>query len=551
MNSLVLTARCVNTPPRAPRHRARPAMLGLAIVMLHAACSTGYAGDRGKPVEAAFRPSFELKPLVQRYEAPPGKVIDFAFDARALGGSTRLQIQPVGLIQNEDGQIEPDEDATPSGLRMLSPAAMDLKASRPGQIRGRLTVPTSGAFHAFGLLVTDLGPPPDEGRGKDPEQVSIGVKFVTRYLLRIEVVARGVRDDSALKLQVDEGGLTDMGGLAHAGLLVTNPTNTQFEFQAEGRLYRVGGSALGPSFKLAMPCRNNQNDRHRYHSRLLGHSKVRVRAAVPEPVLPGEYELEVTLKVDGRSISTRRFPVTVTPDMFPAQAAVVASIVQGVSVSPTHLELSLRPRGNRLMAVKIANTTDRPVDVFVQPRAASGTDGPPPWAVVRPDRFQLSAGMTRNVLVTLTNGERFTEHQYARLQVQVSPTDGGAGGQRELPMALITRTETPVKLSLGSVTWDPTPRSWGFEIPVVNEGRIHVPLNGTIKLTDSFGRSVELKGGFDRWLMPGEAGKIRFPFLRPLPPGPYTVQASVVTGGEPLRVTQEVMIDQSTLSGVP
>ena len=521
-------------------------------ILMALTCAGLSAGALSAPksTPGRFSPTFQVAPLVHQFEASPGAVINFSFQVTSPGTGRTIQIQPVGMIQQETGQVLPDESRTEFDvIRMISPERMELRADRPYEIRGRLTVPNNGSsFQAYGLLITDLGPPGSARKGPADGGKQLAVNFVTRYLLRIEVMVRGVRSESARRLEMTAARLRDVGGRAVAEAMVVNPTGTAFEFEAHCQLLRDDGVALGPPFKLAMPVRTNVTDRRRYRSRVLGDSRVRVHAPVPEPIMPGAYRMSLDLLVDGRMVATQSFPMTVSAEQFPAQAAVVAQIVKDVQVSPTQIELSVRPRGSRIVPVKITNTSSRPVTVHltaaglnIQDRSLSSA---PDWLVIRPQMLTLGPRMSRSAMIALRGADQAQSHSYAALRVEVEPEDGGAGGQRDLLVALLTRDPMASRLSCGELQWDSTDHG-AFTIPVRNEANVHIPLAATLTLTDAFGRRLELVGGFGRWLLPGESDVIRFPLEGVLPPGDYKVRGQIAAGegAEPIRISHRFTAD--------
>jgi hypothetical protein len=525
--------------------------LQFAVFILQFAISSS-AAAAGRQAPGTFKPTFEVS---------PGAVIDFSFQVASPGGARLLKVEPVGMIQQETGQVLPDESGGDlSAIRMISPPQIELRPDRPQQIRGRLTVANDGSsFQAYGLLVTDLGTPgappaiPQEG------QTQMAVRFVTRYLLRVEVMVRGVRNESASRLQVVAQELVDVKGRAVARALIHNPTGTAFEFEARCRLIQSNGAAVGPAFKLAMPVRAQAAEKLRYRSRLLNSSRVQVLAPVPDPILPGDYRMIVELLVDGRPAVSQALPIVVGPDQFPAQSAVVAQIMQDVRVSPSQIELSLRPRGSRIVPLKITNASDRPVTVKLEAgdlgtrHPTSAVHSPAAdWLIIRPQTMTLAAGATRSAMVSLRSGDHFQTPQYTGVRLGVMPDDGGAAGAVNLPVALLTRGPAIARLETQSLTWDASTQPAAFTVPVHNAGSVHIPLHGVLTLTDRFGRSTELVGGFGQWLLPGESSSLRFPLSVPLPPGPYTVKGRIQAGegAEPLRIEERIVLEPGdTLAG--
>ena len=227
--------------------------------------------------------------------------------------------------------------------------------------------------------------------------------------------------------------------------------------------------------------------------------------------------------------------------------AVIVQIAKDVNVSPTQLELSLRPRGSRIVPLKVTNTSSRPVTIRLVRQAEiseASESSADDWLVVRPDTFTLNPGMTRNAMVSLRNAQAVESHGDTALRVEVVPQDGGVGGALDLPVALVTRAPAVVRLDSEPLQWDVSQRPASFTIPVHNGGSIHIPLDAKLTLTDAFGRNVELAGEFGRWLMPGEMSMLRFPFRAPLPPGEYVIRGQLHAGegNEPIRFKKRMSI---------
>lgn len=57
-----------------------------------------------------------------------------------------------------------------------------------------------------------------------------------------------------------------------------------------------------------------------------------------------------------------------------------------------------------------------------------------------------------------------------------------------------------------------------------------MPLNGRLSLTSASGQRLEVPGGFDRWLLPGQQDEIRYPLQVRLAPGLYSITGQIRTG---------------------
>jgi hypothetical protein len=498
-------------------------------------------------LQTQVRPAFRITPMVHRLEAPRGKLLEFEFEVESLGRPTSLKIRPVGLRQQENGVIMPAEDAPlADAIQMMSPAAVELDAGEKSRIRGRLQVPRSDStFHSFGILVKDLGRPVDVETNRESGASRVGIKFVTQYLLRCDVAVTGVRGGDVRRLEILSGELVQALGKPKARVWISNPTDSFLEFGVRCQIAVPESQSRRKPFSLILPVRQNVEGPERYVARILPGSRVRLEEFVPEAIFPGAYDLEVQLLSQGRRELEARFPIVVGSHDFPAQRVAVLPLTAEVSALPAQIELSLRRRGQRYRALTLVNNSPHDVEVRldVQDHDGSAKD----WLLVRPAALTLPSRSSRKALVSIGPSRDFPGNRYGRLNVSLRLANGHAKVEA-LPVAVLGRGEDMPKLSAGPLMWQGEGPRQGFVVGVLNEGDVHLPLNGKLILTGERDRSFELRAGFGRWLLPGQSDDLTFRLPGPLPPGTYRCRGelNIGAGRSPVTLPEAVYVQAAT-----
>lgn len=491
--------------------------------------------------EQPFKPTFLIQPLVQRKESPRGRIVEFEYEIESNLKSTRLEIKTVGMKQEENGVILPNPDVLASTeARLLTPENVSLAKGARHVARCRVTVPrNNNPFLAYGVLVKQL---PDEGLRNIDEGTQVGIQFLSQYLLRAEVDVIGARGDSISRMEVQSGELLAENGSALVTVFLNNTTDTAMEFQVRTELVSVENGKSYRS-KLFVPCRRNVDEPERYDARILPKTRLRMEGLLPTAVFPGDYQLNVELLYKGRVLKRSQFPVTIHSGDFPAQDATIVQVAKDIGISPPSLELSLRPGGRRIQSVTIENNSQQAIVATLKSKKYVGdlVD----WVNFRPSEIELAPGQKRKVLVTLGRKRDFPEHTYAFATVEVRPSIGQAIGSQDIPIGLLTRSESEPELKFGSLQWQPKPR--GFVFPVKNDGARHAALQAQMMLKDAFGRQLVFGGGYGAWLLPGKESRLTFAMPQMPPPGDYqmTVMMSRGKGLDPIRLSQQITIQSS------
>lgn len=505
--------------------------------------------------EPAARGEYYVTPLSRELSGHAAQLIPFEFEVRASGSAMAVKVEPVALRQEESGAIALDTAAASlPGLELQSPERLVTRPQTPAMIRGRVVVQSDSPLRSYGILVTELGPADGAGApesGTKP-QVGVGVRFITRYLLRLDVKARGLSHQRLRELEVVDGVVVPREGRAVVGARVLNVTADGFEFDATCTLFNSRGQQMGKPFPLVMPIRaNTAAEAERKRSRSLPGSAVRIEERVPEPLPAGDYRARIDLR-SGEERLTSEYGFSVAPGDFPAQDRLLPRIVAAVEVTPARIELSLQPGGTRIGAVTLANTSDEPVDVDLAAEAYLGADAS--WLRVQPDRVELPPGGKRTVRVVPSITGNTDDSRYATLRLRVTPRDGSAGGEQPLPVVLIGRADTPASFEVGEIALDRNPQEWAFVLPVSNIGQRHLELNARVAVLDPFGRPVEhLTGGYGDWVLPGgPTADLRLVLPRPLPAGEYVLKGTVEVGrgSAPLAIERRWRIGEA-MGSVP
>lgn len=491
--------------------------------------------------EQPFKPTFLIQPLVQRKESPRGRTVEFEYSIESNLKATRLEIKTVGMKQEENGVILPDPDVLASTeARLLTPENVSLAKGATHVARCRVLVPrNNNPFLAYGVLVRQL---PDDSLQNLNGGTQVGIQFLSQYLLRAEVDVVGARGDSVAKMDIQSGELVAENGSALVTVYLKNPTSTAMEFQVRTELVSIDNGKRYRS-RLWVPCRRNVDEPERYDARILPDTRLRLEGFLPTAVFPGEYELNVELLYKGRVLKRQMFPVTINSGDFPAQDATIVQVAKDIGITPSSLELSLRPGGRRIQTVTIENNSQQPIIANLKSKPYAGELAD--WINFRPAEIELAPGQKRKVIVTLGRKRDFPEHTYAFATVEVRPSVGKAIGSQDIPVGLLTRSESEPELKFGALQWQPKPR--GFVFPVKNVGARHAALQAQMMLKDAFGRQLVFGGGYGAWLLPGKESNLTFAMPQMPPPGDYqmTVMMSRGEGLDPLRLSQQITIQSA------
>jgi len=372
------------------------------------------------------------------------------------------------------------------------------------------------------------------------------INYVTRYLLRVEVSVAGGSPVNPANIKFVDTGLESVEGRAEVQAVLNNESPNPYAFRLRVRLVNHSGKPLGPPFFLSHPVRRSSPVPERYECRIFGKTSILLASQIPEPILPGKYTMEFELQSRARTLKKHSVDVEVKKGQFPAQQSVVARIVGDIQASPARIELSRRPRGQRRVPLKLANWSDQAANVKLRAYLrGDSSEEHIPWLTVRPKTIRLTPGRTRSVLVAASTREAEDKHLYAFLEVTVEPEKTLVGGKKLFPIAFLAPGELKLKYKIGDFIFDPSGQYPAAALSVHNEGDIHLALDGVMELDNPFGGKAKVRGGFGRWVLPGDTGKIRFRFKRIPPPGSYPVVMDLYIGHEekPMRLERTFKVE--------
>ncbi len=508
-------------------------------------------GAARREVRASVSPGFIVRPLVRRLSGPIGSRLDFAFSIENLNRTRRLTVRPVAIRQQRNGLITIDDAAAaPDAVQLEAPGQFDVSNREEATLRGNIRVARDGgSMRFYGLLVTDLGRPvtvrrsPEGQPGAEPRNVQIN--YVTRYLLRVELKVPGASRADPGRMEITDAGLRSVDGRAVVQVVLKNTTSDHFAFRLRARLIGENGRLLGPPFFLSHPIRTDSPPPARYDCRILQGAEVVLIRQVPEPVLPGSYTLQLEVRSNARTVKEHSRQLEVKEGQFPAQEKVVARIVGDIHASPARIELSRRPRGNRLLPLKLTNRSDQSVAVKLRAYPRGESDGDLPWFTLRPTGFDIRPGGTRSVLVSASTKGAEKGHRYVFLEIRVDPAKTLVGGKRSIPIAFLGRGELDPAYEIGAFRWDPRGPYPSAVLPVRNTGDVHLALDAMMTIDNPFGGKAQVRGGFGRWVLPGDEGEIRFRFQQAPPAGDYpaVIELNVGHGRDPIRIDRTFVVE--------
>lgn len=515
------------------------------VCILSLTCSTSQA-QRKVSVTQTFEPAFRIEPLVHRLDGRRGDILKFQFRVETKNKDADIEVSLVGLRQELSGQILHDESAVDgSVVQLVNPGRYTILRDTPHIIEGIVRVPSGEAeFYSFGVLVKDFGTQRDRAAQFDAngnELTQAGINFITQYVLRLDVEVTGARGQRAESLRLEDGQLAVANGMPGMTTLIRNPTDSAFEFELRAQLKRHAGDRSFKPFKLVMPVRQSVETEERYVGRILPKSVIRMQEIVPDAVMTGEYEMEVSMLVDGRVRNKKSFAVQADSKDFPAQQSLISHVGGSVYVSPARVELSQLRGGQRRMSLEFKNNSNETRQVRLQALNDRGT--PIPGLIIQPTDFTLSAGRSRRLSVSLRRTAEFPDAiVYGDLAVTSQPVHGELAETGGVPIAVLYDSAGEPTLAMDPLRWVDTGNKPAFRGRVENTGNVHVPLDARLLIVSEAGQRFTATAGYGKWLMPGTEQDLEFRMPRQLPPGKYQLTSELQTGSSPIIHRQEFTV---------
>tara|TARA_R110002049_G_scaffold285698_4_gene467084 strand:+ start:249287 stop:250966 length:1680 start_codon:yes stop_codon:yes gene_type:complete len=486
----------------------------------------------------SVEPSFHIEPIVQRFEAKRGAVIPFQFLIKSTGKSMDVSVAAVSLRQQETGLVMHDGEGAPSdAVRFTSPIEFALAPGESHVIEGTVTVPLAKTnFLSYGVLVRDNGMVSGEEIDKsDPSKTSATVRFVTQYVLRIDIET-GVKDLSELNhLVFEDGGIYRDKGLPIARTYLTNPTDYAFEFGVRGEIDSENGSKPKP-FHFSMPSRSTLKTDEKYLVRLMPRSRIRLESPVDSLLFPGKQQMHVSVTNGRRSVVEKSFPLHVRGGDFPALETQLAYLSDHLSVQPAQIQVGQAAGSNRSCNLRFVNTSDQPQSVAMQVRDLSGE--PLDGIRLSSDSFEVKPGRSKTIRATIRAQRGDHRVRFGQIHLSVE----GESVADALPLAVINGERPEPRVELGDLQSLQQSGVTSFRLPVTNQGDGFVPVHADLQVADTQGRAYELADGYGRWLKPGETRELAFIPDTVLEAGDYQLTLTFKTTEDQPPVTRTLVI---------
>jgi hypothetical protein len=498
----------------------------------------------GTPVtlQQKVEPSYRIEPVVQRSKARRGEVVPFSFLMTSTGKELNVELQPVQLRQEESGIVMHDSNSAPSEqVKFSSPQKFFLAAGKEQVITGEVTIPkTKTNFYSFGILVRDQGQFPDFGKndGAQPK-VKAGVRFVTQYVIRIDVDVDGTTDHDVEKLKFESGEIRSLQGQPVAVVYLQNPTENTLEFQIRGQLQHALSEAATrrDQFAFHMPCRATIEGPEQKIVRVLPGTRLRLEAPITGDLLPGENQLKVGLHQGLRDQAQHEFPVTIKAGQFPKLEAGLVRLDDQLSLTPGNVMMGTYKGGKRSVVIKLANNSDQPRSVKLSPTTLTGEALSS--VQLSNDTVTIPPKQTETVRALLRFDAGNKQNQFGYIAISSQDVTSVTG---QVPVALLTQLPTEELVQLGEFHLNQlADEQFEITLPIKNISAGFVPLAANLEILNEQGDRLELTAGFGRWSEPGTDTKLTFGTKAVFLPGKYQLKFQLLTypGLPPIVRTQE------------
>jgi hypothetical protein len=512
MHSLVVTASLV--------------LFATCIASPHAALAQKAGRGNQVVVRESFEPTFRIEPLVNRLNGRSNDELPFKFTIESANRETTVEIVPIGLAQDISGQVLHNAELKISDtIRLLTPQTLKLEANKSAYIEGLVKIPRGEAkHHSCGIMVRDIGSENTLSPSFDPSgkrKTQAGIRFMTQYILRLDIEVDGTRGEQVQQLLIEEASVQPRNGRPLLQAIVTNPTDTTFEFELRARLRSSPSDRTAKQVSLVMPIRAANEDDSRKIGRILGKSRIRMEELLPK-----------TIGID------------VDAEDFPAQEVIIAQVGPGLQVSPAQIELSHLRGGSRRVSILLKNHGKE--DRSVQLKALGEDELPLGSVTFQPSSVKLAPGASRKIAMTLIGGQSEQTFSYGHVLIESQSDRKEFRDTKRLPLAILYKKGGETSINVSPLAWDPNGKYPAFRTTVENTGTLHFPIDARLTIASELGRRYQVLGGFGRWVMPGQKMQTSFRLDFPLPPDNYKLKCEFITGGDPAVVEQEFVVSDLT-----
>ncbi len=507
--------------------------------------------DRSKfevTVQETFKPTFRIEPLVQRFSGRRGEIIPFRFLVESSSRDTEVEIIPIALRQDIDGKVLHVEDPTNDTILQISTLGKQLiQRDVPFYLEGLIRVPGGNtSFYSLGIMVRELSqstlpaPPPNPR----PSETRAGLKFITQYIVRIDLNVEGVPGEAATAIQLTDVKVQSVNGMPKLFAYVKNDTQSAFEFGINARLYSSPSDRTYKRMKLVMPVRESITDETRYVGRLFPETVLRMGANVEESLPTGEYNIDLELISDNRIIQRRTFSLNIDSLSFPAQEVKTASVGDKLYLSPGQIELSQIRGGQRRLTLEFINSSKQAQTIELEVTDDEGHQIAD--VLIQPTSFVLAPNSRRRIPFSMKSSREIdTNVKYGTVQVKSRLDGQDFDHQGSIPLAIIYNEPTPAALKIDTMRWVSGTTESGFKTSLYNHGESHFPVEARLTILAESGQRWTIPAGFGRWLMPGKEMELSFPIQSKLPFGNYELVCEVLNSEKPVRVRQLFQIGES------
>ncbi|MFK8113656.1 MAG: hypothetical protein AB8B91_15750 [Rubripirellula sp.] len=500
-------------------------------------------GERRVTLTQTVEPSFHIEPIVHRFNARRGTTIPFRFEIKSTGKAMNVTAIPVKLRQEATGIILHDtKGLAPEEITFTSPAQFELAPGESKYIEGTLTVPLAKSnFLSFGVLVRDNGQASaDAPQGDNPSQIKAGVRFVTQYVLRIDVET-GVKDLSQMDhLVFEHGQVLNERGMPVAKTYLTNPTDFAFECAVRGTI-RSSSTSRPKPFRMTLPSRVSLEGDERYLVRIMPKSRIVLSANVDSLLFPGKQTLLLEVTNGRRALVDQSFAVNVRPGDFPALETRLAYLDRELSVEPAQIEVGKISTSKRTCNLTFTNnsTNSKSVQIELKDLQGNALSG----IRLSSSDVEVKPGRTKTVRASVQSSQASDQATYGVVQLKIQ--SGETATTRELPLAALFASPPSPSVRVGELESVEKAGHTSFRLLVTNEGEGYAPVHADLQIAKETGHALLLADGFGRWLKPGESRELAFMPRESLPAGSYQVSLNLQTSPEQEPVTQTLNIQLS------
>ena len=517
-------------------------------------------------VKSGFKVAYTATPIVQKITARRGERIPFKFEIESLRPDVVATVVPISLRQDLNGSILADFDAAAPKAIRLDNTSLKLEQGKPVFVTGEVRLPaTKSAFHTFGLLIRDQPRAALEAKQKNSK---FGIKFITQYILRVDVTIENGGFESIRKLQIESAEIVSVDGLPAARVVVSNPNPSSAEFELDTSLLKSESSKSRDRVKLVSPIRFNFSEPEKYLTRILPNAKIEMLAPWPKAVFAGDYILKSRFLFHRRALATRENSLVVDEQSFPGQEVFALKLSPEVHATPAQLAVGIKSPLRRYAKMTLHNDSDIPqtiklrlISQHTNHAAAETKDAATEikgkqteikWAIVRPNKVTIAPHRSRNIVVKLQDLADKQKSKFAFLEAIISNEsksnltgeDSSIASVTKLPFTFHGAGETKLRLQVGEVQLrqvesatkkskflnTSTRISEGetlpkvaanskslttFEVPVTNHSDIPVPVFANLKFRDVANNLIHTKAGFGKLILPTETQTIEFAVEKP------------------------------------